>query len=137
LASIGKTWTRKIDPAARAVHLVAVLKGPTGLTSEARFVVDTGTPVTILNHELAKYLDLGPDRSEGPSRLWGPTGADDGYRIRLASIRVMDRDITERQIRCHKLCPDVGVDGLIGLDILRMGRFTLDLPWGLVEFKWN
>jgi hypothetical protein len=29
------------------------------------------------------------------------------------------------------------VDGLIGLDIIRLGRLTVDVPWGYLEFRWN
>jgi hypothetical protein len=119
------------------VHVLVVLRGPTGQTRDARLVLDTGTPVTILKHELAAYLDLGEDRSEGPSRLWGPNGADDGYRVRPTALTLMARTLTDRQVRCHRLWPGAGIDGLVGLDIIGLGRLTLDLPWGLLEFKWN
>ena len=49
----------------------------------------------------------------------------------------MGHSLPSPEIRCHRLRPEAGIDGLIGLDILRLGRFVLDLPWGLVEFKWN
>ena len=131
------TWTRRVDPAAKAVYVTVVIDGPTGRSGEARFVVDTGTPVTILNTKLAPLYDLGEDRSDGASRLWGPTGPDDGYRVTTGSLQVMGRTLMTRQIRCHHIWAGAGVDGLIGLDIIRLGRLTVDLPWGTMEFKWN
>jgi hypothetical protein len=128
---------RRIDPKAKAVLVPVRITGPTGRVEEAVFVLDTGTPVSIINEKMALDLDLGKDESEGQSNLWGPTGADEGYRIRPTSIALMGRSLEHIQVRCHKLSAGVGVDGLIGLDILRRGRLTLDLPWGHLEFRWN
>ena len=130
-----KIWTLRLDPGARAVHVPVVITGPTGRSAKAEFVLDTGTPVTIVGERLAALLDLGKDRSEGDSKLWGPTGPDLGYRVRTASLTLMGETFTDRQVRAHHLWADAGVDGLIGLDIIRMGRLTLDLPWGVFEFR--
>lgn len=134
---MAKTWTKRIDPAAKAIYVSVVINGPTGRSGEARFVVDTGTPVTILNTKLAPLYDLGEDRSDGPSRLWGPTGPDDGYKVTADSLQVMGRTLATRQIRCHHLWSGAGIDGLIGLDVIRLGKLTVDLPWGTMEFQWN
>jgi hypothetical protein len=131
------TWTRKVSPSSRAVYAPVVIVGPTGKAGEASFLLDTGTPVTIVSDRLARLLGMGEDRSEGPSRLWGPTGPDDGYRITPVSLGLMGRTLSGHQIWCHRLWEAAGVDGLVGLDLIGRGKFSLDLPWGLVEFRWN
>ncbi|MBI4861155.1 MAG: retroviral-like aspartic protease family protein [Candidatus Riflebacteria bacterium] len=114
-----------------------MVEGPGGRAIQACFVLDPGTPVTILDARLAPSIDLGEDRSEGPSRLWGPTGPDDGYKVRVKQLAVMGHGLDDQEIRCHHLWSEAGIDGLLGLDVLRRGKLVLDLPWGLVEFTWN
>jgi len=132
-----RIWTRRLDPAAKAVLVPVRLVGPAGATEDALFVLDTGTPVTIIDQRMAAVVGLGEDRSEGLSRLWGPTGYDEGYRVRPSSMTLLGQSLTAHQIRCHHLSTGAGIDGLIGLDVLRLGRLTLDMPWGHVEFKWH
>jgi hypothetical protein len=133
---MGKIWKTRIDPDAQLVDTKVFVTGPTARTMKARFALDIGTPVTILDERLARAVELGPDRSEGPSRLWGPTGPDEGYKVR-ARLWVMDVELDDHQVRCHHLWPGAGIDGLIGLDILRRGFLGMNLPWGLVEFRWS
>lgn len=130
-------WTRKISPDAKEIDVRAILRGPLGREAHPRLILDTGSPFTILNIAFAESIDLTEDRAEGPSRLWAPTGKDDGYRIRLASIVTMGGAIQDLQIRCHHLSPGAKVYGVIGLDILRRGRLVCDLPDGVVEFTWK
>lgn len=130
------TWSARLDPDTDLVTVLVRVTGPAGIGRLARFVLDTGTQVTIVDEKLAVDLGMTRDRSEGPSRLKGPTGPDDGYRAR-GSLHVMGRDFPDRQVRCHKLQTTTGVEGLVGLDLIRRGRLTLDIPWGVLEFKWN
>jgi hypothetical protein len=108
-----------------------VVTSTSGTRHVARFVLDTGTQVTILDQRLAADLGMTKDRSEGPSNLIGPTGPDRGYRSR-GTILVMGRKFPDRQLRCHHLWSKTGVEGLVGLDIIRLGALRLDLPWGVV-----
>lgn len=130
-------WTRKASPDAKEVDVRVILRGPLGAETSAMLTLDTGSPFSILNVELANKIDLTEDRSDGPSRLWGPTGADDGYRIWAAAITTMGKTIRDFPIRCHHIAPGANVDGVIGLDIIRRGRLIFDLPDGYVEFSWK
>lgn len=132
-----KTWKRRVHPDAPLVDVPVDIEGPTGRISQAHFVLDPGTPVTIFDARLAPAIDLGEDRAEGPSELWTPTGPDDGYKVTAKRLTVMGRDVAGLLIRCHHLRPEAGIDGLLGLDVIRKGRLILDLPWGPVEFTWN
>lgn len=134
---MAKTWKRRVNPDARLVDVPIELEGPSGRTTQARFVLDPGTPVTIFDARLAPSIDLGDDRSEGPSKLWSATGPDDGYKVRVKRLSVMGYTLTDQLIRCHHLWREAGIDGLVGLDVIRRGKLVLDLPWGLVEFTWN
>ena len=85
-SSASSTWTKRIDPASKAVLVPVRLVSIAGDSEDALFVLDTGTPVTIVNERMATYMGLGKDRSEGRSRLWGPTGYDEGYRVTPGSL---------------------------------------------------
>jgi hypothetical protein len=131
------TWTTKVDPKAKLVALIVTIEGPLGRRLDRRLVLDTGSPYTILDVDLANRLDLTANRAGGPSRLWSPTGPQDGYRIRAQSVAVMGRVLRDLTIRCHELEPGLEVDGIVGLDILRQGALHLDLPRGHLEFQWT
>ena len=130
-------WTRKASPEAKEVDVRAILQGPLGVETWGLLTLDTGSPFSILNIELANTIGLTEDLADGPSRLWGPTGADDGYRIRATAITTMGKTIGDFPIRCHHIAPGAKVDGVIGLDIIRRGRLVFDLPDGFVEFVWK
>lgn len=133
----GSMWIRKASPQAKEVDVRVIVQGPTGVETSAMLTLDTGSPFSILNVELARTIDLTEDRADGPSRLWGPTGADDGYRIHAAAMTLMGKSLRDFPIRCHHIAPGAKVDGVIGLDIIRQGRLVFDLPDGFVEFTWK
>ena len=72
----------------------------------------------------------------GPSKLLGPKGPETGYKILASFITVMGKTLPDFEIHCHTLAQDLEVDGVIGLDILRMGAITIDLPGGQTTFRW-
>jgi predicted aspartyl protease len=118
------------------VLVLARAWGPLGDNRPLWLIVDTGTPVTILSAPWATELGLTKDRSVGKSRLMGPTGPQDGYRVIADRFQVMGRLLKNFEIHCHDLEPRLNVLGVLGLDVLRQGDLHLNLPEGLVEFEW-
>src|SRR5437868_4331 len=117
-----KTWTTRIDPAAKLVDIPVTLRDADGRVRDATFILDCGTQITIIDRKLAASIGLTVDRSEGPSRLVGPTGPDIGYKARIPGFEVMGGGVSDMLVRCHSLYSNAGVDGLVGLDIIRQGE---------------
>jgi hypothetical protein len=111
-------------------------KGPVGDEKPLDLALDTGTPVTIVSSKWARELGLTEERSIGRSRLVGPTGPHLGYRVIAERFRVMGRTLSNVELHCHDLEPQLKVRGVLGLDILRRGELRLNLPEGVVQFVW-
>jgi len=121
-----------IDEAAVDVlpNLVTRMAVPVRLNGEGpyHFVVDTGANRTALAEDVAAALALPP----GPEVLvHGVTAAEATRTVRLGRLTVADRtyrDITAPVLPRSRL----GVDGLLGVDVLGHFRLTFDMTAGQV-----
>jgi len=93
-------------------------------THAARFLVDTGSSVTVLSPRLAAGLGLA-GRPGGPLvELQTIGGRTAGPAAILSSLRVGDLELREAPVVVHD--PGPGLDGILGNTFLSRYRLTLD-----------
>jgi len=86
------------------------------------FVVDTGANRTVVSNELAQALGL---PSQGQADVHGIAGVEPSATVLVEQLQV--GDVTARGLRSPTLPRSrLGVDGLLGVDVMRDRRVRLD-----------
>jgi clan AA aspartic protease (TIGR02281 family) len=124
--------TVDVEPS-RGVWVVAVV-----LNGErrARFLVDTGSSVTVVAPALAKPLGLDRAAPMATIELQTLAGLTAGPVVTLSSLKVGTTVLRDLPVVIHD--PGPGVDGILGNTVLNRYRVTLDAdrrllqlsPWG-------
>ncbi len=91
---------------------------------EARFLVDTGSSVTVLAPALAESLGLEGEAAGPPLELQTLGGRTVGTPARLASLRIGTVEIRDAPVVLHDA--GAGLDGILGNDVLARYRVMLD-----------
>ena len=99
--------------------------GPLG-ELDLNFVLDTGTPITIVHTGRTDSLGYGAKMAKRLSRLWGTGGPQDGYVIDVMKLEVMGLVLQPFEVACHDLPEHLGIDGLLGMDLLEGRTLTVD-----------
>ncbi len=118
-------WTERYDPDQGDIWVNLRLHGPAG-DAVLNCVLDTGTPVTIIDAAVMDRLGYGASMGGKVSRLWGVGGPQVGYRLQVAHLETMGLAIDNAQVHCHDLPDKFGIEGLIGMDLLKGRILTLD-----------
>jgi hypothetical protein len=121
----------QFDPNERVIWVEVRVFGPLG-HRQLKFIFDTGTPVTILNTAIADNMGYGANMGTGRSRLLGPEGAQEGYRLRVDRLEALGFVMEPCELFCHDFDEQLGVDGLIGMDLLAGKIVTIDGAQGLI-----
>jgi len=97
-----------------------------GIINELEFIVDTGTPETLICEKAIRLMGYTPVDSIEDVSIQTVGGAAKAYRYIIDSI--MSIGITKRNIKVisHKMPEDAGVDGLLGLDFFENTRLIID-----------
>src|SRR5688572_2817647 len=111
-------WTDKFNPDEGEVWVTVRLFGPLG-DRYLNCLLDTGTPVTILHTAITDELGYNASMATGRSRLWGVGGTQEGYRMPVARLETMGLVLDKTEVHCHDLPEKLGVEGLIGMDLLK------------------
>jgi hypothetical protein len=123
------------DPAGSFVPVDVWITGPLG-RYRATFLLDTGSPVTIVDPEVLDLTGYGAHMGTRTSRLAGITSeSQDGYRLRIERLEALGHCWAPCEVRCHDLPTDLGVYGLIGMDLLRGHVITIDCVRGVVRLN--
>lgn len=87
-------------------------------------VIDTGAVRSILHVDAVEPLDINPSPTDQISRMYGVGGEEFSFRKRIDGIRFVDTQVSDIMLDFGRID---GINGLIGLDILRSGGFVVDL----------
>ena len=123
--------TIPFDPRARTVYLEVLLTGPLGI-HRAIFVLDTGSPVSGVDPAIVDEIGYSPRMGRKVSRLVGVGGVQVGYELSVMRLETMGLVLAPCLLMCHDMPRGLGVDGLIGMDLLEGRILTLDGKAGLV-----
>ena len=90
----------------------------------ARFVLDTGASITIVDHRIAETIGYGPRHAVAPSRVTSAAGKEHGFRIKIESFETLGKRLENFEVACHALL-EQGVEGLIGMNFLKQFDFCV------------
>ena len=103
------------------------LRSDSGSIHHEKFVLDTGTAHTSLAVELATEIGFPRSRRLGTARYETPHGLVKGYTVRIPSINVMGREITDYLVGCQRFHTSFHVPGILGLDFFSDTDLLLSL----------
>jgi hypothetical protein len=109
-----------LEPA-RGVWVVSVVLDD---AHTARFLLDTGSSVTLVAPPLAEALRLRRDGAAGAVELQTVGGRSRGSGAVLRSLRLGSLELTDVPVVVHD--PGPGIDGILGNTVLGRYRLTLD-----------
>ncbi len=90
----------------------------------ARFVLDTGASLTIVDHRIAETIGYSSANATSPSRVTSAAGKEEGFRIRVASFETLGKRLVDFEVACHSLL-EQGVEGLIEMNFLEQFDFSI------------
>lgn len=88
-------------------------------------VIDTGATKSIISSDAIEEMDIGPEKDDEIVVMRGIGGKQRSLRKKIDGIRFGSFEVHDMYLDFGLL--DSDIDGLIGLDILLGGRFTIDL----------
>jgi len=94
--------------------------------SQLALVIDTGASITTLSKESFSQLDNTGIRYLGTQLFNTPNGMAQGEMYRVDSIQLADIEILDLEIAVLDFEPSDGLDGLLGMNVLRNYRFEID-----------
>jgi hypothetical protein len=124
-------WADRFDPKQRTVWLDVLLSGPAG-NGWCTFVLDTGSPVTILDPGKADELGYSARMGKRLRSFWAVGGTQPGYLLEVVRLATMGFVVERCELVCQDLPRRMAVDGLIGMDLLEGRIVTLDGIRGLL-----
>lgn len=125
----GGDTTVAIEPA-RGVWVVSVvLNGD----RNGRFLVDTGSSVTVVAPAFAETLGLRPDASHATVELQTLAGLTVGPIATLSSLRLGAAELRDLPVVVHD--PGPAVDGILGNTVLGRYRVTIDADRRLLHLQ--
>ena len=102
-------------------------------THEGRFLVDTGSSVTIVSPGAARMLGLPIVQDDDAVELQTLAGKTAGRRATLRSLGMGDVELRDIPVVVHDAGP--GLDGILGNSVLGRYRVTLDADRRLLHLR--
>lgn len=124
-------WTGRFDPDSGVIWLEVVIHGPRG-ARPAGFLLDTGAFRTSIDVNITDELGYGAHLGRHNIRTIGAGAPIPGYVLPVQRLEVMGLVLEDFDIICEDIEPEAGIDGLIGMDVIRGHVLTIDAIEGTV-----
>jgi Fe2+ transport system protein FeoA len=115
-------WTSRFDPKQRAIIVPVQIQGPLGV-ARLQCLLDTGTTATVIDTAALDQIGYSARMGKSRSRLVA-LGTQEGYRLEVTRLDTMGFTAAPCEVLCHDFAETLGIDGLIGIDLL-VGRLVL------------
>ncbi|HID61649.1 MAG TPA: hypothetical protein EYP49_02710 [Anaerolineae bacterium] len=100
------------------VLVVGRLFGPIGWTDPV-MSLDTGSSLTLLTPRLLQGVGLDPAAATARRPVYTYDGAAELPVLRVPRFRVFGQEVHDLEVACGELPPQLGLDGVLGLNFLR------------------
>ncbi len=112
------------DPNADLIVVDVDVSGRLGVQS-FRFALDTACAETLITPESVDKLGYSAREGDSMTVVTTALGREPGYRLRVSSFMALGHAFTDFRVNVHDLPEDVGLDGLIGLNVLRAFNYEI------------
>jgi predicted aspartyl protease len=112
----------------------ATLSGPTSETV-VKMAVDTGATKTVIRTAILASLGYDPATATEHVRAATASAIEVIPKIRVARFDALGHSRSGFEVLGHALPPSSQVDGLLGLDFLRLRKLTIDFENGLLTLS--
>jgi hypothetical protein len=96
--------------------------------------LDTGARVTINRPEIAKKIGI-ELRDEPEARLVGVAGSVPVAGGTIDAVSVLGHTVRGLTAACQELDPDLGFDGIVGLDLIQHFNISIDNDAERITFE--
>ncbi|MCI0379503.1 MAG: retropepsin-like domain-containing protein [Gemmataceae bacterium] len=122
------------DPKGDLIVMPTQVFGPTGM-GLARLALDTGATQSLLSWDILVAIGYDPTKEKELVQITTGSGVEFVPRMKVKRVRALGKMRKNFAFLCHNLPPSATVDGLLGLDFLRMRRLVLDFRNGQVSLE--
>lgn len=112
------------------------LFSPDGMQMDLRLALDTGTPNTVIDERIAIRAGYGPESAIRGVTFTTLTGIEKGYMLPVTRFSALGRTLENYELTCQPFRPDIGLDGLLGLDFFQGAELRLELIPSRVTLAW-
>ncbi|HEX2572500.1 MAG TPA: retropepsin-like aspartic protease [Polyangia bacterium] len=120
------------DPTEELIRIEARITGPLG-HADVDLVLDTGASVTLITFDTLDKLGYSARDGDSISVITTAIGRESGYLLRLQELRTLGHAFTDVRVHAHDLAETSGIDGLLGLDVLRHFNYEIRSKEGLIR----
>ncbi|MCJ7842162.1 retroviral-like aspartic protease family protein [Lederbergia sp. NSJ-179] len=106
------------------VEMTISYKGKTKIID--KLIIDTGAAHTLISSDVVEDIGIFFENEDSLVSAYGIGGEEYSFRKPVDYIKLGTHEIPEMKLDFGNL-DDWGINGLIGLDILMNGKFTIDL----------
>ncbi len=99
--------------------------GRHGEPAPLRLVLDTGAAETIIVPHVLDELGYNASQGEAITVIRSAISEESGYLLRVASFACLGFKVADFRIHAHDLPEGFGIDGLIGLNFLRLFNYEI------------
>jgi predicted aspartyl protease len=100
------------------VLVVGRLFGPVGWTDPV-MSLDTGSSITLFTPRLLQEIGLDPAAATVRRSVYTYDGAAEFPVLQVPRLRVFGQEVHDLEVACGGLPPQLGLDGVLGLNFLR------------------
>lgn len=109
--------------------------GPNG-AGVARFALDTGATETTISRRALRVIGLDPAlASLGSVPVITGSGRVSVPLVRLTRLDALGQQRIDFIVQAHTLPPGLSIDGVLGLDFIRLNRLVVDFKTGYLVLE--
>ena len=123
------------NPTKGLVVVAVDVHGPQG-SGVAHLAVDTGATETTISRDVLQAVGIdATQRNMGSVRVVTGSGIISVPLVKLDGLDALSQQRADFVVQAHNLPPSLPIDGVLGLDFLRVGRLVVDFRTGFVVME--
>ena len=126
----------RFNPRDQLIPIRAHVSGPLG-RRRLNLILDTGASRTLIVPHLLDELGYSARQGEARTIIRSPAGNEPGYLIRVNQFRALGHAFDGFRVHAHDLADEDEIDGLLGLDFLRLFDLQFRFEPGIIEAQRN